>query len=503
MGFYSAFEKVFPDEYQYDHQVICYSEQSGRYQALNPETAHERIRFNKIIDLAREHLSTATEAELTVLENGIRCMADRKIEKTHFDQGFCGIIRAFFARLHNLFSGYGFTTSVDRANYLIDEIKAYQAGAPLDQRPFKHAGTGDKARIDWSEGTLKGWCVRQYEKSYHVKLDPQRIHVVGKQTPFTYYNERPENVAKEREEIVSKFSSDAGWGCAWRGALNVIEKGRQWLAEKGIATDPAKQEDRFIDMGDVAELSQFPAGEWMEPIDGAELFYKFVQNRYSEEDQKKIYALLQPKGHLYSAGDRLTTLREILTRQISHGGKTKDHEVMPLDTLRAVYWEDALEDSLKQVMELAADPNAPLDSISGKHANSIKDAVAILRNTKLDLGTYTLEKYCKVAMALVKFYPPETFHANEGVTAAQCPALDEIQQPFPWMIDDKYTARNIYAYCTNDKDVVTHVFLGETHVGYMHLGPHDNPWLDCSWKPIDRIFKATNQLMLFELSKQA
>lgn len=501
MNFISVFKQISPARYQHDHKIICSAKQIGRYRVLSSKEATNPITFNQIIDLAKIHLQSATKKELAILENGIRCMADRKIAKTHFDQGLCGTIRAFFARLHNLFLGYGFTTSVDRAKNLLLDIKQRHINLgkeiPLEKRPYTHDGCKEKARIIWTEKTLKSWCVKKYAKSFGMKLDPQRIHVVGKQTHFTYYDEKPEVVSKERQKIVAKYSTDRGWGCAWRGALNVIEKARQWLAKKGISTDPNKQEDRFLDMGDVAEWSNFAPNEWMEPIDAAELFYKFVQSRYAEADQTKILALLKPRGHLYSADDRLKILGQILSRQMGRGGKTKDHEVMPLDTLRSVNWGEAEEDSLKQIMALYH--GALPDEANGDHADSIKEVVAILKSQKLDLATYSLEKYCKVAMALVKFYSGDTCHSNDDVTTDECPDLDEELQPFPWMIDDKYTARNIYAYCTNTSNKISHVFLGETHVGWGDLGPHDNPWLDCSWKPIDEVFKATDQLMLFEL----
>lgn len=537
-----------------DHESIIYKEtqstEGGRqtfYTTIKKgdplPAAFNQPTLNAILDLASAQLTQPDSPDKDTLKlalEKIEYMTDQRKLHLYGWRNCLGVNFLFlpqlFEMIGNYFKGSGYFETYTDSSFkkIKHEIETkLNNPAPSQEKEQKRAKEeeekliqemnnlrqlnylgvkGEKQTIVWHEKQIEA-SAALYNKANKDQIDPKKCKI-GKWSSFTYYDATPPvpKDLKDKNEIerFKRLHQDKGWGCAWRASINQLEKMRVWLLnEHGFQTNINVE---TINMYDLAQWTHFPIGAWMEPITGAELTFTFIKKCYPQKDHDAIFKLIKPCGHLYSLLNREDCLREILSREIRRGVNKSKAEVFPLDNIRSHFWG---ADIVGEVTALAKGNKIPAKLTDEQrikykdHARDIDNMIDILSGMRLD-PDYSIEKYWIVLMAMVKLYPEKTFHqdakANEKnmkIKAMHMPELNATTNPFPFMIDDKYSARNIYGYHYNDEGEVTHVFIGETHVGFGRLGPNDNPWLDCTWQPVGNVFKATNQLMLLEIFPSA
>lgn len=488
----------------------------------------KRIHFDDLITILEKDSQTLDVAQKKQLVSVVKKMSERKFLNAF--GGNCinrivGVFRKFVSCFQNFYNGFGFQTSCNRADTLVKVLeKALSAESkksdskndesikteskPKTERPIRslnpspdHAFAGRScARRKYNDleplflGNRYPESAESFYDAYakeYSSLNKNNVFMLS--AAFTYLGAhlyyKPIPVGSE-----ALYNAKALWAGSWRAVINQLENMREFLFSRHHIQP--MEDNPEIGMHHIQNLSGLKAGARLTPADSAELFFRYVQaSCFSEDDQKKIFELFEPKGFLFlnkteDSPNKISYedwLKKNIAHHVSHivSKEREDKPVFRLSHLAEHFWNISISDLID------ISKNGSKDSVLTAHwvkFNDLFGKTYIYENEKVTAWIAYL--------ALVKLFPEEDCQNTQNIDAAKFPKLDDEKNPIPLMIDDSYAARNLYAYHVKDKKVKD-VFIGETNVGILSVS--QNPWTACGWMNAAQITIDEGQLMVLGL----
>lgn len=171
------------------HSVI-YRQGEGlgcTYTILSPERVQEgkipagctRLTLNEIVDLLQTTVVTDPNIDPNTQQSCAELlgkMGQRKMTKAEYGASFLGCIREFLSKLQNLFSGYGFQTSAERAFALQATLAPAPKKAPAAAPTSLTVVPASESVPSTGEPLTKD-VMRQYAGLYHIdKSDVEKTY---------------------------------------------------------------------------------------------------------------------------------------------------------------------------------------------------------------------------------------------------------------------------------------------------------------------------------------
>lgn len=498
------------------HQYVCV-ESSGKFVlGVKNNKNGKRIYFDDLITKLETESKSLDATQRKQLAVAVKKMSERKFRNAY--GGDCidrivGVFCEFVSCFQNLFSGFGFQTSCDRADTLAKELeKALSADSKSNSKADGKSVVKEKNIRSLNPAPDHVFIKRNYEQVNDklarfmapIEIGPElydgyakeyyglhKEHVSMTSGSFTYIGAGCRTNAI-RQGTEALFDAKALWAGSWRAIVNQLDNLRHELyLDHSVKPENGSKDE--ISMIDIQNLTGLKAGARLSPAESAELFFRYVKMAYSETDQKKIFELVEPRGYLFldnaeGSHHKISYddwMKKVIANHVSLLAlKDTDKQPFRLIELAKHFWK-------KDSPELTN-----MDGIAKGAQEGSELTAHLVKFNDLYGKTYTQENERLTAwiayLALVKLFPEPACQGTENIDPAKFPKLDK-QNPIPLMIDDSYSARNLYGYHVKDKKVQD-VFIGETNVGILSVS--SNPWTACGWMDVSQIHIDEGQLMV-------